>query len=393
MHPFLRLGAVIAALAASMAFAHAPQVHAQSQSRAAGSATILYRSSFGTTGLKGWHINGLWHAGTEGIVSFDGFFSGEILAPFSVVHLRNFRVEATIKAVVPAIRPSDQEVQAYGLDLRATRQKHGIRGGSFLSPPYAGPNLAWSNQRVGGNDVTLGPGFNAYRVDVHGNDYTLSINGVQIVQFPITRSSTGTRVGIWSDHRQIEVKDFTVTRLGGAVRLGKVPPMQTLSLGRSDIPPSLRTSEGHYLTLEELARGGYESIDSMRARGQFLSYEAYYDQAPSPPTLPEGLHVFMTAYTSLEAAQKALAEGVPGPDGGPEFDHWVVADMSGLGDGASVLSYDYESFTIIFISLRRGPFVVTLITLFAKGFVSHSEMVNQTTALARIVDRHIKALG
>lgn len=71
----------------------------------------------------------------------------------------------------------------------------------------------------------------------------------------------------------------------------------------------------------------------------------------------------------------------------------MVADLSGLGDGASVLSYDRTGSTYIFITFRRGPYVVTVVTLFLQGFVTHSEMVNQDTALARIIDRHIMALG
>jgi hypothetical protein len=71
----------------------------------------------------------------------------------------------------------------------------------------------------------------------------------------------------------------------------------------------------------------------------------------------------------------------------------VVADLSGLGDGASVLSYDSGGSTYIFITFRRGPYVVRVVTLFLQGFVTHSEMVNQAAALARIIDRHIMALG
>ncbi len=357
--------------------------------------SLLYRSTFGTTGLRGWHIHGLWHAGSDGVAGMIGSNSGQILAPVSVAHLRNFRVTASIRAVGPPGPPPSPEIQAYGLDLRSTIWKPGVRGGSFLSYPYPGPNLAWSNQRVGGNDVTLDPGFNTYRVDVHGNDYTLTINGLQIVQFPINPRSTGTRVGIWSDHRQIEVKGFTVTRLGGAFPLQKAPPMQALSLGRSDIPRSLRAAGGHYLTLEELAREGTESIDAIQARGEVLSYDARYDQTSGPSTLPWELAVSMAAYNSREAAQKALVEMEFGP-GGPDnatVAHWVVGDLNGLGDGASILSYDSGGSTYVFITFRREAYVVRVVTVFLQGFVTHSEMVNQTGALAKIIDRHIRQAG
>jgi hypothetical protein len=386
------LGIAFGTLLSTVVVAQAPGAQAQFPSHAMSSQTVLYRSTFGNAGLKGWHINGWWHRGAQGIGSVIGLGSGEILAPISVSRLRNFSVLASIKAVDSPDQPAYSESQSYGLDVRATIWKPGVRGGSYLSYPYPGPNFGWSDQRVGGNDIILNPGFNTYRVDVHGNDYTLTINGVQIVQFPITRSGTGSRVGIWSDHRQIELRDFIVTRLGGTFPLRKAPPMQALLPSRSDIPRSLRAAGGHYFTPEELARDGSDSIDAIQARGEVLSYEARYDQSGGPSTLPWLLNVTMTAYNSVEAAQKALVEASFGP-GEPDnaiVAHWVVSDLSGLGNGASVLSYDSGGSTFIFITFRRGPYVVRVVTLFLPGFVTHSEMVNQTTTLATIIDRHIK---
>lgn len=142
-----RLSVVGVTLVALVAVAQAPGVQAQPLRRATGSATVLYRSTFETTGLRGWHINGVWHAGSDGVAGLMGSNSGEILAPLSVAHLRNFRVTASIRAVGPPGPETYPNSQAYGLDLRATIWKSGIRGGSFLSYPYPGPNLGWSISR------------------------------------------------------------------------------------------------------------------------------------------------------------------------------------------------------------------------------------------------------
>jgi hypothetical protein len=356
--------------------------------------SVLYRSTFGTTGLRGWHINGVWHAGSDGVAGVIGSNSGEILAPFSVTRLRNFRVTASIRAVGPPGNPPYPETQSYGLDLRARVGKSGVRGGTFLSLPYAGPGLGWSDQRALGNDITLHHGFNIFRIDVHGTDYTLWINGAQIVQFPIVRSSAGTRVGVWTDHRKIDVKNFMVTRLGDAVPLKTAPPMKALSLGRSDIPRGLQAEGGYYSTPEAIAREWSQSIDMIRERGEILAYTTLYGQGSDGPPLATFLEVTITAYSSITFAQKGLIDALPGSDTpGPAYGDWVVTDLRGLGDGASLLSYNFQGLTDIFVYLRRGPYVVTLGSIFVEGSVAHSEMVNQAAALATIIDRHIKKAG
>lgn len=175
--------------------------------------TTIYKAAFARDHLKGWTISAgpVWHVTRKGIATFDGSGSGMVLAPFSTRGMHDFAVQASIRAVGTS---SDS---AYGVLVRSRGLSgdlafSGVEGGMSLSsstPEFSRPLLSWNEDRIGGANVTLNTGYNTYRVDVHGADFTLTVDGHQIVQFTIADygdASQYAQVGLWSQKQKMQVK-------------------------------------------------------------------------------------------------------------------------------------------------------------------------------------------
>jgi hypothetical protein len=393
-----------------------PSAHARSTTsvgRASKRATVLYQATFKTHGLKGWtqYAEGTassssWHVTRKGILIFDGPAQGEAEAqsPFSVAHLSNFAVEAQIQAVG---QPSNSQFSGYGVVVRNADQPAtfttrstatGVMGGLYSSP--GGAELVWYPDEVGGVAPTLNPGYNLFRVEVHGNDYSLFINGQLIVSFPIALSRTGTHVGLWALSQKLQVKSFHIVRLPSAAALPAIPPIKALTLGPSDVPSGyVLAGRADYFTLAEYAQLNNVTHAAGTTAGFVLGYGAYY-LAPTAPT--SGIYVVYSevdAYTSAENAHAAVSINWANTQalvkaGVPDATDLASGDVSGLGDEAHWFSFDTtetyygSSFkaTTMSILFHRGTFDDLVSAWFVQGTVSHDDMLNEVKALAATVD-------
>ena len=361
----------------------------------------LYQAQFKTKGLKGWTVRGRgsgWQVNRKGIVTFDGLPS-ELFAPFRSGSVRNFAVQATIKTVGKPTTP----FSGYGLIVRGTASAFsGIFGGFFYSVADGGivaPLLMWTSggtsDDVSGATATLHPGYNTYRLEVRDTDYTLLVNGQQIVQFKITDFTGGARVGIIGMEQKLQVSSFKVTRLQAAAPLPTLPPVKAIDLDPADVPSVLQSVGGHYSTNELVSRLANIPLATLVSWGRIIGYEAHY-LAPTPPTSgPFYLIGFVDALTSSQGAKQDLTS-----DWTVLQKRWTgnttfaAGDLSGLGEEAHQLAYDFSdssgNYTRVGVLFRRTTYEVVVVEDFIRGTVSRDDMVKQDTALAKIIDGRIQ---
>ncbi len=367
----------------------------------AGSSTA-FTASF-SKGLKGWTHGDAAHWKTSGAtVTFSGN-GDELLAPFSTAKLHDFAVQAMIKAVGKPL----QATSGYGVVVRAQTPQNGITGGSVTSdnPEYNLPLLIWGDSSIGGSPATLHAGFNLYRIEVHGTDYSLFINGTHIVSFTITdMSAAGTykRIGLWASAQKIQAKALTVTRLGTATALPAAPHVQQINLQTGDVPSAMQPLGNSYITDEELAQLNSATVDSVTSTGLLLSHQTGYATSPVPASGPYGVFSYVYAYSTPDTAATGLTQDVGNEQGtkdqNPNFSMGTAPDV---GDEAHSFMYDYTETdsgatvtgTIVAIFFRRGTFEVTVFEDFIAGSLSPTDMLAQTTALAKTMDARIQQLG
>jgi hypothetical protein len=382
---------------------------AEFRSRASQQSGTLYQASFKKQGLKGWveHGGGTWQVNhKKGIVAFSGATAGDILAPFSTGQIHDFAVDAKIKV----IGSPPHQASGYGVEVRGSGPAAGILGGSFLSVdsslgerPFTEPMLVWGTNSVGGNLATL-HGFADVRIEVHGTDYTLSINGSQIVQFTIPDFSMGTSIGIWSIGQKLQVKSLQVTSLSPAPPLPAAPRVQAVNLGAADVPSALSKTVSHFYTFPDLSRltGGSPTYGPEGAL--VLLHGAGYWAPSFPSSGPYDITSIVFAYSSQTTAHDLYTGIVAGGNGGAVSgnSNLTEGDLSGLGDEAHRRIYDSpdprygnstDQATEVDIFFRRGTYVVQLLEDFVQGSASRSDMIDQTTALAKIVDARIQQAG
>jgi hypothetical protein len=360
---------------------------------------VLFQSTFRTTGLKGWirTNRALWHVTRGGIVTFDGSTTGLILAPFSIAGVHDFAVQASLQAVGNA----DNPVSGYGVLVRGGPNPSGISAGSFSSQDnsfFSGPLFVWGTDSIGGSAVPLHSGFNTYRVEVHGTDYTLAIDGKKAVQFTIADFSSGTRVGIWSLNQKLQVKSFKVTRLAKATPLPALPPVKAVNLTAPDVASPLQVAFDHYYSNAELARAAGVPVVDLDDAGLLVTHEAAFAPAQPPQSGPYAVSSYVYGYSSTPAAATGLGNDWP------DFQkRWAASlrfsagDLTGLGDEAHQLSFDYTETgfggsgfpaTLVGIFFQRGAYEVTLFEDFVAG--SRADMIAAATALAKVVDGRIQ---
>jgi hypothetical protein len=366
--------------------------------------TPVYKAAFGKKRLKGWVVASgpAWHVGQKGIATFDGSDAGTVLAPFSTHRMHDLSVQASIRVV----GTSTQYVSGYGVVVRAVGGT-GVDGGTFASSVddrYNRPLLVWKGESVGGTNAILRPGYNTYRVDVHGSDFTLSIDGHQIIQFTITDysdSSVYPAVGLWSLYRKIQVKSFTVSRLRTAAPLPAAPPVKALDLAPADVPAGLSPLGGAYYTGQELDDLRNHPAGTENAEGLLLGYQASFGTASPPTSGPFGLYSYVYAFRSSQDARSSLSRNWPRFQkewSGPNF---AASDVSGLGDEAHQYIVDYTETgygpsvpsTMVGVFFRRGGYEINMFEDFVQGSMPRSAMAAQATALAKIVDGRIQGAG
>jgi hypothetical protein len=379
-------------------------VHSGSSATAKSGAT-LYSANFAKKRLKGWTVlNGLDRSvSNDGIVTLGG--NGSLLAPYQARGVHDYSVRAAIRFV-----GANSQLAGSGLIVRG-QGSQGVFGGTFSDPAnltLSFPTLFWNTDQIQAGAVSPHSGYNTYRLDAHGPDFSVFLNGQRLLQFTISEygdAHTYAQVGLWnSGTGVIQVKSFTVTRLGRAPRLPAVPPVKKDSLTSSDVPQGLSEVVGAYYMpalIGFLPAGDVEKID---ANGLILGYLADFNAPKLPASGPDFAVSYVYAYDSPQDAQAALTSDFAYFHDGwslPQASNYAASDLTGLGDEAHAFTLDFvDNFygsrtptSLIGICFRRGAYEVNLFEQFAKPAPSRSDMMTAATGLAKIVDGRIQANG
>jgi hypothetical protein len=343
--------------------AHAGSIdHWSHSSQSKPSPALLYRSDFSKTGLAGWNTGGNPWKVSRGELTYDGVGSSSIIAPF-VAKERDYAVIARIKAIAP--RGRSRADRSFGVFVRKTRAAHsGVFGLSNFTPVplYTGPVLAFGLDSVGGADIEPHAGYNGYRLDVHGTDYTLSINHKQAVHFVMPEYKDGTLVGIASTLYAISVKWFHVIRLPSRHPTdAPVPRVKRANINETDTAPLVQVY-GHFFNNVETARLRKVPLQSVVDSGRTISYDAQFQ--PTGRTVPYGLKYIdcsITGFVSVAATRAGytrelgLVRDVYG-----HFQSYKATKIGGLGDEATVARYGNRTRSRAGIVFRQGTYLVSM---------------------------------
>jgi hypothetical protein len=359
----------------------------------------VFQSSFKTKGIKKWTTLGstVWKVNGKGNLTFDGSSVSSIFAPVSVTKLHDFRLEVKMKLT----GGTGKDGTGFALTVRSNHSSPGIAGGIFYSS--AGgfgvnePQLIWDDQSVGGKATTVSAGFNTFRIDVHGEDTTFLINGLEVVQFSIHTLNVGSSVGVLSEDLPVQIKSLTVTKLKAANALPAVPPLQTINLSSSEVPSTLSSSEGHYITSDELAQ-----LSGQPPAGFILGHVAGFANLSAQPgsTGPMAIFSYIDADASIEVAQgDDTGNWGFGKQQWSACKNFSAEDLSGLGSEAHVMTADFSSTgdctgsdvagTLIGVYFQQGAYAVAIFEDFVLGSTARADAVSQTEALAAIVEKRI----
>lgn len=374
--------------------------------------TVLYQAAFKTKRLKGWRADDLsqWHVSRSGVLTNNGSGTGNpVLAPFSTKGISDFAVEASI-ASVPRITAA---INGYGLIVRG--QVHaagGIRGGSWFSSAHGaaisawnGPYVVWGTpstpytESVGGTAPTRRSGYNTYRIEVHGTDYALYLNGHLVIRFPISEDGGKVRVGLWSYGEKIQVRSFRVIRLPSAPPLAALPPVKALNLGPIDVPANFQASTARYLTDEELYREVDPSLAAAnRSDGRIIGYDTYFSAKHPPSAGLLEVEAYINAFKSAPWAHDWLAlTRTSNQQICPTHANCTLGDLTGVGDEAYWVKVDYldngTNATEMLVNYHRGAYAGWIYGGYARGTVSQTDMLAQVTSWVKIVDGRIQHSG
>jgi hypothetical protein len=177
-----------------------------------------------------------------------------------------------------------------------------------------------------------------------------------------------------------------------------VPPVKVIELGPADVPSPLSyLASSYYYTPEESAYL-LSIYPGPVLEGSIIEYAVVFLAGALPSTGPAILHSSVAAFSSGQAAQLSLASywTAVQKQWSSEMSY-AAGSLSGLGEEAHQLSYDYSDsqgkYTEVDVVFWRGPYAVTVEEDFIQGTVSHDDMLNQVTALAKIVDGRIQQAG
>lgn len=362
-------------------------------------ASVLYHDTFRSKGLTGWKTSNkkLWKAAKNGVLTFTGTKASQIVAPFSTAHAANFAVVAKIKPLGKATNT----FSGYGLVVRRSGSdtSTGILGGSFFIAGDANatePRFLWGLDDVAGTDVKPKAGYNTYRIDVRGTDYSLSINGKLVVNFVIPDFASGTSIGIWDAFNKIQVKSFRVLNIAATAPPTVLPPVKAINLAPTDVPSSLQPAGGHYSTNEELARLAKVPVSSLVSAGRLIEYQVEYAVANTPTSGVVSVDSFVTAYNSAQNAQAGLTQLWSNAQqtytGAPNYS--AATAVTGVGDEAHQLSFDFNdpsgNSTISGLFFRRGNYTVSVYVQVVQGTVAPADLTKQTVTLGQVVDQRIQ---
>jgi hypothetical protein len=351
---------------------------------------ILYQAGFGQSVLSGWTFQGKkgWNV-SSGVLSFNGGAHSEALAPFRTAHLHDFAVEADIQS----LGTSSVQGFGYGLIVRGKAARFsGVQGGMAVSYPkqVVEEEIAWNGLQAGGAYLQPRDGFNTFRLEVHGANYTLFVDGVETVRFWIGAFRKGTTVGIWSGSYKVLIRSFRVLRLARVASTPKVPPLKGINLRSPDVPPGLKPAFGHYWTDDEVARDNQVTLATVTASGRIATYEVGFED-PSRTGF-YALSSFLGVFATSAQATAALSRGVIHARfaSNPGYAEVAVPELS---SDAFRIGFEFQvpngpTYDIGGIFFRRGRYMVAMYATFTTD-VSTAQQAADLIGVARTVYERI----
>lgn len=384
------LAIAVASLSLFSTVGSTPTVHAAGPSQSA----VLYRWAFPAKGSTGpWSYR-------NHVLTYGGLASSTALARFKLKHVARFAVQATIRGL--GLGPIHGTLAGYGLVVRQVPgDPHtSIEGGSFQSgygsyqSEDTNPELYWNGDTIGGAAFAPGTAWHAYRLEVRDNEYTLLIDGKQMVTYRIDDYSFPTAVGVFSLYDRVQVKNFSVLSLGSAGTTSTPPlPLKRLNLGLADLPKDIyfQPQLSHYYTNDETARERGVSLQTIAATGRIAGYAVEY--FPWDAALTD-LYSSVAAFrTPAEAQADTLSRLKQLEQTYASSDNYqtLPAPAGDVGGGFRV-SLSSGGFTVDVVALlfSRGSYFVLIRTAFnADPHLSGAAEIAQANALAKVVDAHI----
>lgn len=170
---------------------------------------VLYQADW-SSGRGEWTGGSDWKT-VNGMLVNDGTGHGEsvLLAPFRT-SADNYAIEASIQL----ISGGDSRGIVFRHSTAAGHDQHYFAG----SDRGRGAEFAdEGNNPFASQDFSPGTDAHLYRVEVRGSSYTLSIDGLLVLEAQDSRYATGAQLGLWDGGgAQLTVKNFTVTALAPA---------------------------------------------------------------------------------------------------------------------------------------------------------------------------------
>jgi hypothetical protein len=362
-----------------------------------GQSQAIFRWAIPASGsIAGWQAS-------SGVLSSDGTAPVTALAAYTVPAHTNFAVQAMLRGISPGM--SGAALNGFGLMVRerATDLHTSVAGGSFFDGDFQanqennGPELYWNGQTLGAASFQPGNAWHLYRLAVQGDQYTLSIDGKQLVSSAIPDYPSPTAVGVFSWYYRVQVKQLEVDPIGPAstrVSLDLIPRTANLTVG--DLPTTgfYRQYLSHWYTNEETAREGSTSLASLQASGRLASYAV--DFFPSSRDFAD-IYSSITAFHTATQAQAYFRQRLPQLLQAATLlpNARNVADLTGLGLGEASGGFRADGSAqgintrVIVIFFVRGQYTVLLRvhTDPDPGWAPNAaRSVRQVTALGRIID-------
>lgn len=371
------------------------------QSSAPGHAAALVRQEAAATVLYRWKLPAKGHVGSwnfsRGTATYDGESIQPLLAPFALHHVANFAIQASMQGMGPG--GPEATLVGFGLVVRqAPNDPHtSIEGGSFVSkdPENNGPDLYWNGDTVGGAAFDPRRSWHVYRLEVHAGEYTLLIDGKELVAYRIDDYPNPTRVGVFSDYYKVRVKDFTVFALAPLAQpVTTFPPTKQFALTLADLPPTTfyQPTLRHYYLNEEYAREHQLTAAALNAAGRIVSYGVdYYTTGANLIDIYNTVVAFRTPTDAAADVPVRLAAFRQDPRTSRNY-HALPPDQ--VGDTSGGFSFDVAgdglAFTLLVLYFQRGSYdvLVRLTTQTTTGDLG--KLQEQAVNLARIVDRRIQ---
>lgn len=351
--------------------------------------------------------NGPWRS-KNGVLSYSGASTAGIYPGYTVPHGTDFAVQAHLRGAGPG--GADVILKGFGLVARpaAASTPTGVEAGSFFSSQNAredtNPEIYWNGQTAGGAAFSPKKGWHLYRLEVRGSQFTLLIDGTQMVNYTIADYTDPTRVGIFSRFYRLEARDFEVMTVSATLTpVMTVPALKQMNLTVADLPvtgfylPTL----SHWYPNEEIARERNLSLSALQAAGSIVSYGTdffarsrevsdIYSQITAYGTPAQALADNTARVQVLRATFRQL---VPVPTAN-------YHDLTGIavGDASDGFRFDASSGGIegryVFLYFSRGRFAAHLTVVFDPTMAPDADKsVALVTALARIMDQRMQQAG